>query len=314
MSEVMNETKETGFENLVFEAGGVKGVAYFGAIMELDRHGLLPHFKRYAGTSSGSIFATMMALGFSGEELLPWKEKLSYAKASVRCYGWALLCLFKRFGMKNVSVVTDQVRVMMSEKVDPDITFKELYDLTGKELVIAVANVNRRKPVYLHHATFPNAKVIDAIGCSVNAPYLFRPPQHDWLGTMDYYTDGGICDSYPIWVFNDLEKLNSGETNQIDSTYVDEKTLGIKLLAGDESNDYDVFKGRKDVNNLMDFTSGVVDTLVLQVERSVISDSYLKQTICINTQDTPAFNFNLSVDERERLFQSGIAGVTAYFS
>jgi NTE family protein len=308
-----NQGVKSDYENLVFEAGGVKGVAYFGAILELEKRGLLSQFKRFGGTSSGSIFAAMLAIGFTADELYNWKDVLSYSKASVKCYFWALCSLFKRFGMKDVSVVTSQVAKKMSEKVDTNITFGQLYEKTGKDLVIVVCNVNRRRPVYIHHAQFPDVKVIDAIGCSVCAPYIFRPKKYDWLGTEDYYTDGGISDSYPNWVYNDLEKLYAGETNQIDTHYISDKTLGIKLLAGDESNDYEVFKGREEVSSVVDFTSGVLNTLVYQVERSVISDSYIRQTICIDTQETGAFNFDLNDEERENLVQSGIRGVKAYF-
>jgi len=41
-------------ENLVFEGGGVKGIAYAGAVQSLKNHSLLEKVKRVAGTSAGA--------------------------------------------------------------------------------------------------------------------------------------------------------------------------------------------------------------------------------------------------------------------
>ena len=53
------------FRNLVFEGGGVKGIAYVGAMKVLKEEGILPNIKRVGGTSAGAINATLFALGFT---------------------------------------------------------------------------------------------------------------------------------------------------------------------------------------------------------------------------------------------------------
>jgi NTE family protein len=53
------------FKNLVFEGGGVKGVAYGGSLEALDQEGVLDEIEKVAGTSAGAITATMVALGYS---------------------------------------------------------------------------------------------------------------------------------------------------------------------------------------------------------------------------------------------------------
>ena len=50
------------FKNLVFEGGGVKGIAYIGAIEALDQAGALNQIERVAGTSAGAITAMLMSL------------------------------------------------------------------------------------------------------------------------------------------------------------------------------------------------------------------------------------------------------------
>ena len=47
------------FKNLVFEGGGVKGIAYIGAMQVLKDKGILPAIERVGGTSAGAINATL---------------------------------------------------------------------------------------------------------------------------------------------------------------------------------------------------------------------------------------------------------------
>ena len=50
------------FRNLVLECGGVKGIAYVGALQVLEEKGILPDILRVGGTSAGAINAVMLGL------------------------------------------------------------------------------------------------------------------------------------------------------------------------------------------------------------------------------------------------------------
>ena len=63
--EVMNHN----FKNLVFEGGGVKGIAYGGALDVLDKMKILSSVIRVAGTSAGAINAVLVALGYTSAEV-----------------------------------------------------------------------------------------------------------------------------------------------------------------------------------------------------------------------------------------------------
>lgn len=51
----------------VFEGGGVKGIAFIGGIQETERRGY--KFNQLAGTSAGAITASLLASGYTGDEL-----------------------------------------------------------------------------------------------------------------------------------------------------------------------------------------------------------------------------------------------------
>ena len=55
------------FRSLVFEGGGVKGIAYAGALEELEKRGIVKDITRVAGTSAGAISAALVALGATSE-------------------------------------------------------------------------------------------------------------------------------------------------------------------------------------------------------------------------------------------------------
>ena len=57
------------FRNLVFEGGSVKGIAYVGALEELEKRGIMPNILRGGGTSAGAINAVLLALNYSADEM-----------------------------------------------------------------------------------------------------------------------------------------------------------------------------------------------------------------------------------------------------
>jgi len=56
-------------ENLVFKGGGPRGIAYVGALSALEERNLLRDVRRTAGTSAGAITASLVALGYTSDEL-----------------------------------------------------------------------------------------------------------------------------------------------------------------------------------------------------------------------------------------------------
>ncbi len=59
---------DSGFKNLVFEGGGVKGIAYVGALQVLHDQDILANISRVGGTSAGAINAVLLSLHYSLDE------------------------------------------------------------------------------------------------------------------------------------------------------------------------------------------------------------------------------------------------------
>ncbi|MFD1873900.1 patatin-like phospholipase family protein [Hymenobacter bucti] len=43
------------YRNLLMKRGGIRGIAYGGALQELEKQGVLTHITRVGGTSAGAI-------------------------------------------------------------------------------------------------------------------------------------------------------------------------------------------------------------------------------------------------------------------
>ena len=117
------------FRNLIFECGGVKGIAYSGALAVLKQRGILRRIQRVGGASAGAINATLLALGYSLEEIRDILAKLDFrnfmdddwgvlrdAKRLVRDFGWYKGDFFRQWMAHLVEAKTG----------NPDATFADL--------------------------------------------------------------------------------------------------------------------------------------------------------------------------------------------
>lgn len=300
-------------ENIVFEGGGVLGFAYCGAIKELETRGLLKNFKRFAGTSIGSLFAILLCIGFTADQIIDASSIINLDKVRSGCLVSHIFNLVKYYGIYSSSSIEEQFKNIISIKVDPYITLQNLFEHTGKDLVIVSCCLNRKKPVYFHHAAYPDVRLLDALMASISLPFVFRPRKMNIFGTTDYFVDG-IIENYPIWVFNDLDKLAEGKIEDMEKNEVSPKTLGLKLLGKWESNTREVYEGRKKLNRIYAFTLQLYNTLVMHIERSIISESYIKQTIPISSLGISFVNFELTKQQIESLFEEGKSGVQKYYN
>ena len=64
-SAIDHEYKRSLYRNLVFKGGGVRGIAYLGALDVLDEYRIVDNIERVAGTSAGAITAAILSMQLS---------------------------------------------------------------------------------------------------------------------------------------------------------------------------------------------------------------------------------------------------------
>lgn len=242
------------FENLAFEGGGNKGLAYCGAIRVLEEIGVYKNIKRFAGSSAGAMTAALLAVGYNSHEIEEFlSQDLSKIFLDHSCGYFSLLPnLVKGYGWNPGKRIFQWFGEALQAKTgNADITFSEVYDHYGKELCVVVTNLNMMNAEYFHPKTSPDVPVRVAVRMSMAIPGLFQATNYDLHGESNTYVDGGVLCNYPIncydgwWLsmkmedsfLNRLQPLENFpklfEKKERFGTY-NEKTLGFLLYADNE--------------------------------------------------------------------------------
>ncbi|XP_064634959.1 uncharacterized protein LOC135492412 [Lineus longissimus] len=239
------EGVDFGYENLVFEGGGNKGIGYVGMIKVLDDLGLLKNIKRFAGASMGAVIATSLALGANSRQIF---ENFVIDLSKITSDGYAIdifRSILKKYGWHPGKKLLKHFREECRKYTgNPDITFQQLYDLRGVELCLTVSNLSSCCVEYFHPKTTPDVSIALALRMSLSIPVLFRPMQMAINQSNPcYMVDGGLMNNYPITAYDgwflDMEP-NHSFFHMIDSPEdyfgkLNNKTLGAVVYDAFES-------------------------------------------------------------------------------
>src|SRR5690349_18816041 len=73
-------TQQPPIRNLVFEGAGIRGIAYCGAIEELEKNNIMPGIEKVGGTSAGAITALCLSIGYTADEIADLLYKTNFRK------------------------------------------------------------------------------------------------------------------------------------------------------------------------------------------------------------------------------------------
>jgi len=313
------------YTNLVFKGGGVKGVAYAGAVLQLDSMGVLPGIKRVAGTSAGAITAALLAVGYTASEIeqivvheMDFTSFMDKGRLPGNVYrfleyfGWYKGDAFKRWLGSKIKA-----------KTGTELTnFNDLQTLvdseTGnyRELYVVATNLNRQFPELFSVEQNSSTPIVDAVRMSMSIPLFFRSVT--WNSNV--MVDGGMGYNYPIDLFDHL-RYATDPANMVSqhtagaSIEVNHETLGLWLdtKAGIDNLRDRLPKPPVKIGNLKGFTLGLVDYL-MEMANSAHLESYdWNRSILIDTLGVKATDFDKVKEKAAALVASGKQGVIDYF-
>ncbi|MCX7771124.1 MAG: patatin-like phospholipase family protein [Proteobacteria bacterium] len=320
------------FRNLVFEGGGIKGIAYVGALMELEKRGILQNINRVGGTSAGAITATLVALGYNNKEIYNVVNNMNFEDFFDDRWGIIrdIINLFKNFGWNRGKKFRDWIGELIKGKLgNSEATFYDLVksEKNIKQLYIIGVNLSTGFAEIFSHEHTPNMCIADAVRISMSIPFIFFAIRSN----NNCYCDGGLIDNYPVKLFDRMkyvevpknarftdyyEEHNKSINDKNFSPYVyNKETLGFRL---DSNKEIAVFKdhlepAKTKINNLPDYTKAVMVALFnIQNSMHLHSDDW-QRTIYIDTKGVKTLDFSLSGDKKQELITSGIDGVKRYF-
>lgn len=232
-------------KNLVFEGSGIRGIAYCGAIHEMEMAGMMQPVEKVAGTSAGAIVALTISLGYTGKEIQEIVSGTNFNKFNDGRYFFAggINRINKYFGWYRGNSIEKWLEEIIKIKTgNSNITFEELYQKGYKELYVTGTCLNKQKLIIFSHETYPKMKVKDAVRISMSIPLYFESVFIDLDGKviqhprkkddLDVMVDGGITGNFPIRIFDSASVYNKSTLGfRIDSDAQIKNDKGSKNLA-----------------------------------------------------------------------------------
>lgn len=186
------------YRKLAIGGGGIYGIKYLGILSKYD----ITRVERICGSSVGAIIAFFITIGFSCEELFNVIKTINFSQY----INPKMLTLITQFGLDTGDELM-QLFIQIAKNVMPNFsyntTFKELYDITKKKLIITGSCLTTTKPKYFNYKKTPNMSVILAIRISISLPLIFTPIKYKGKT----YIDGAFFCPNPSKYFKNAKNV-----------------------------------------------------------------------------------------------------------
>ncbi|MDQ7797009.1 MAG: patatin-like phospholipase family protein [Spirochaetia bacterium] len=332
------------YRNLVFKGGGVRGIAYLGALQYLYEHNYMQYVERVAGTSAGAITALATALNLgSFDELKRISDSLDFRRVpaeederSIRNNPPRLFALTDRYRelalFKNLQcsmrLVQEKgwyssdyfykwLRALIAGQfaVEKEFyTFADFRDASlhrdGREflnLYVTGTDITNRMARVFSFETTPEMEVALAVRISMSIPLFFEAIEYQYPGTdsPQLYADGGVMWNYPVNIFDEPR------FGRLQENGINQETLGFFIFTSPDRTHY------KPVKNMIDYVSALFESLLLVQEHlTATGEKNFGRTVFIDDCGVRPTDFDIDTrdDRYATLFKSGYEATKDFFS
>jgi NTE family protein len=294
----------------VFSGGGIKGLAFAGALQAASEAGY-GEWGKLGGTSAGAITAMALAVGYDAQGLHEVLDAFDFAK--IADYGRAgplseAENFFVRHALTHGEVLHEWIRELLANAPHPARVFGELEadklrvvgtDLVHARMVVFPQDVSLYVDEHgspLVPAEFP---IADAVRISAGYPYFFPPLKlrDARTGKDGALVDGGVAAAFPVFLFDKPEPRHP--------------TWGFRLFGGSapETPTYNAIDG---LDWPLDMLRGVLDTSINALDTLELK-SFGDRVVAIPTGAVPTLQFSLSEAQKTFLYDSGYETAKAFF-
>jgi NTE family protein len=301
--------------DLVFEGGGVKGIALVGALSVLEERGFKT--QNVAGASAGAIVAALHAAGYTAAELQEIIGELDYDRFKDRAWEDQI-----PFVGSYVSILKDrgiyegnEFFKFISELLEARgiRTFGDLIRDADEDearyrykVQVIVSDVTDRRLLVLPKDASKLGKepddfvVAEAVRMSMSIPIFFEPVKfvNQETGQEHLLVDGGMLSNFPVWLFD-----SEGEPEW--------PTFGMRLVEpeprtatlADRMPRVEARPGG--IEAVVDFMKSLVWTMLEAHDRLYIEKADFARTIPIDTLGVRTTDFDLTSEKALELYRSG---------
>lgn len=302
------------YRNLVLEGGGVRGIAFTGALRVLDSFLMLEGIRNVAGTSSGSLQACLLAAGHTVAGVQEQIERLNvqeFNDGHFSILGGGIR-FRKNYGYYRGHSLHEWIGQMLEQATgNANISFKQLDSLAGlnprfRHLYVVVTDLTHQKPWVLSHLNVPDMRIRDAVTASCSIPFYFEPvvvnasgrrlPDASKDSNAIYLTDGGLSANFPFWVFDSMPG----------------PTLGLTLDRPEVVRQFEYDGSRNTpfrIHNVNDYIESCYNMVIEQQKSSLSPEVLRDHTVSISVGSIKPRIRRMKEDEIAELINNGKSGV-----
>ncbi len=283
-----NQINQKNFSNqdkkiLVISGGGLKGLAGLGSLKCLLEHNILKNIETFACSSVGAVICFLFNIGYDPKDVYEVLEQIDFTKL-IKYVEPENLLVEPCFGISSPEPILYSVYSFMKKKnINKNLTFKQLYDMTKKTLIITGTCLNDTSIKYFSYHTNPNMQILKALRITISIPFIFRPYQFD--GKL--WVDGGVMNNFPIDLFND-------KLDEVIGIYMDDI--------------YDVVDG---IDEIQDYFTRVFKCVFRGLNYNKL-ELFKKYFIHIKTPGNHSTNWEITQQEKKMLYDLGYSNANEY--
>lgn len=256
-------------KNLVLSSGGLLGFSYLGFHKYIDELCLENQFKNILGVSAGSVYGSLLAIGYNYLEIRNIILNLE-VKEYVDIKVDNILEILQKKGLMTTDKIIIFIKKLIENKThDGNITFKQVYDKYDKNILIGTTNLTTHRFEVFCKENYPDLPIIKAIELSICIPIIFNPI----VFNNCVYVDGAVIDSFPIQFFDINSTTKYNYSNEIINEYMSEtsidETLGILLS---NTRDY-VYPDYLESMKVFDYINASITLLIAKNEEMLLKYS-----------------------------------------
>lgn len=298
------------YKNLVFEGGGVRGIAYVGALKVMEERGLLRSVERVGGTSVGAVTALLIALGYTADEMNTILADLKIGQFNDGRWFFVggLHRLSRRYGWYRGERFERWLASLIARKTgDADLTFGQLHQRRTagfRDLYVTGTNLTTQQTTVFSYQHTPDLSLKTAVRISLSIPLYFgavflddknqlvRKPRKGQI--YQVLVDGGLTANYPLDLFD-----ADGRPNP--------ETLGLKLERPEQIRQYKTGDALAPyaIRNGNEYVSALYNYVIENLNRKPASADERSRTIYISMEGIRPRVRRMRPDETGRLYQSG---------
>jgi NTE family protein len=312
--------------NLVFEGAGVRGIAYCGALKEMESRGVMDKIERVAGTSAGALMALAVSLGYSSEELADQISNTNFKDFNDGRFFFfgGINRVNKYFGWYRSNKLDKWLAELIEAKTgNANLTFRELHSRNYKDLYITGTCLNKQTLVVFSYERYPDMRVRDAVRISMSIPLYFEAVfmypdgtivQHpSGKENLDIMVDGGFTGNFPIHIFDSLKYQRQEGPGRVS---YNQSTIGLRIdsdaqIRNDSSNKQ---LAELPIKNLKSYFGAFYTIVIENLNRQSLSQDDWMRTVSISDGGIGPRLRKLSKKDIDVLIQNGQAAMNNHFT